>query len=179
MLAWGNSQHLCEATFGFPAYWPFIFFQLCWTFSLYCTFCKCYALLCWLFCFTLPVSFTGSYWRTSQDYSRKLLFYSKEQSLYCYKELWLKTSRKERSNWRLLLPGSTRTIPELFDKKMWTKNRRVFTALDLTECWEMVREWVYLFLQTVKKRLPKSETSQSDPEWKGNIVLHFGRQGLH
>ena len=52
-------------------------------------------------------------------------------------------------------------------------------ALDLTECWEMVREWVYLFLQTVKKRLPKSETSQSDPEWKGNIVLHFGRQGLH
>ena len=112
-------------------------------------------------------------------YSRKLLFYSKEQSLYCYKELWLKTSRKERSNWRLLLPGSTRTIPELFDKKMWTKNRRVFTALDLTECLEMVREWVYLFLQTVKKRLPKSETSQSDPEWKGNIVLHFGPQGLH
>ena len=46
-------------------------------------------------------------------------------------------------------------------------------ALDLTECWEMVREWVYLFLQTVKKRLPKSETSQSDPEWKGNIVLHW------
>ena len=40
---------------------------------------------------------------------RKLIFYSKE--------LRLKASRKERSNWRLSLLGSIGTIPELFDKK--------------------------------------------------------------
>ena len=49
--------------------------------------------------------------------SRKLIFYSKEQLFYCYKELRLKASRKERSNWRLSLLGSIGTIPELFDKK--------------------------------------------------------------
>ena len=32
------------------------------------------------------------------DYSRKLIFYSKEQLFYCYEELRLKTLRKERSN---------------------------------------------------------------------------------
>ena len=40
------------------------------------------------------------------DYSRKLIFYSKEQLFYCYEELRLKTLRKERSNRRLSLLGS-------------------------------------------------------------------------
>ena len=51
------------------------------------------------------------------DYSRKLIFYSKEQLFYCYEELRLKTLRKERSNRRLSLLGSIGRIPELFDKK--------------------------------------------------------------
>ena len=32
-----------------------------------------------------------------------------------------------------------------------------FTALDPTEYWGMIREWVYLFLQIVKKRLQKAK----------------------
>ena len=50
-------------------------------------------------------------------YSRKLIFYSKDQLFHCFKELRLKTSRKERSNRRLSLLGSIGRIPELFDKK--------------------------------------------------------------
>ena len=46
------------------------------------------------------------------DYSRKLLFYSKEQLFYCYKEVRSKTLRKEKSNRRLLLLGSIGRIPE-------------------------------------------------------------------
>ena len=50
-----------------------------------------------------------------------------------------------------------------------------FMALDPTEYWGMIREWFTCFYKP-KKRLPKNETRQSDPEWKGNIVL--GLQGL-
>jgi len=52
---------------------------------------------------------------------QKAVFYSKEQLFYCYKELPLNTLRKERSNRRLSLLGSIRTIPELFDKKNLNK----------------------------------------------------------
>ena len=83
------------------------------------------------------------------DYSRKLIFYSKEQLFYCYEELRSKTLRKERSNRRLSLLGSIGRIPELFDKKEPSR-LAFFTALDPTEYWGMIREWVYLFLQTVK-----------------------------
>ena len=73
------------------------------------------------------------------DYSRKLIFYSMEQLFYCYKELRLKTSRKERSNQRLSLLGSIVRIPELFDKKFEQRtfafSLAFFTALDLTEYW--------------------------------------------
>ena len=32
-----------------------------------------------------------------------------------------------------------------------------FAPLDPTEYWGMIREWVYLFLQTVKQRLQKAK----------------------
>ena len=48
-------------------------------------------------------------------YSRKLIFYSKDQLFHCFKELRLKTSRKERSNRRLSLLGSIGRFLELFD----------------------------------------------------------------
>ena len=58
----------------------------------------------------------------------------------------------EKKDRRLSLLGSIGGIPELFDKKF--EKRTVafsfFTALDPTEYWGMIREWVYLFLQTVK-----------------------------
>ena len=61
-------------------------------------------------------------------------------------------SRRERSDWRLSLLGSSGRIPDLFDKKF--EQRTVafsfFMALDPTEYCGMIREWVYLFLQTVK-----------------------------
>ena len=40
----------------------------------------------------------------------------------------------------------------------------LFTALDPTEYWGMISKGGDLFLQTVKYKLPKSETRQSDPE---------------
>ena len=51
---------------------------------------------------------------------QKVIFYIKQELFYCYKELRLKTSRKERSNRRLSLLGSIGRIPELFDRK-WNK----------------------------------------------------------
>ena len=48
---------------------------------------------------------------------QKVIFYIKQELFYCYKELRLKTSRKERSNRRLSLLGSIGRIPELFDRK--------------------------------------------------------------
>ena len=82
---------------------------------------------------------------------QKGTIYSKEQLFYCYKELRFKTSRKERSNRRLSLRESIRRIPELFDKKFEqrTVELSLFSLLDPTEYWGMIREWVYLFSQTV------------------------------
>ena len=39
----------------------------------------------------------------------------------------------------------------------------LFMALDPTEYWGMIREWFTCFYKP-KKRLPKNETRQSDPE---------------
>ena len=65
-----------------------------------------------------------------------------------------------------MLLGSIGRIPELLDKKFeqGTVDFSFFTALDPTEYWGVIWEWVYLSLQTVKYRLPKSETRQSDTE---------------
>ena len=57
---------------------------------------------------------------------KKVILYSKEQLFYYYKELPLKTLRKERSNWRLSLLGSIGMIPELFDKKNLNKELSSF-----------------------------------------------------
>ena len=72
--------------------------------------------------------------------------------VYCYKEPRLKILRKERSNRRLLLLGSIGRIPELFDKNLNKEpsSLALFTALERTRYWGVIREWVYLLLQTVK-----------------------------
>ena len=57
---------------------------------------------------------------------KKVIFYSKKQLFYYYRELPLKTLRKERSNWRLSLLGSIGMIPELFDKKNLNKELSSF-----------------------------------------------------
>ena len=83
------------------------------------------------------------------DYSRKLIFYSKEQLFYCYDALRLK-KKDQIADFRYLevlerFPNSSR---KNLNKE--PSHLAFFTALDLTEYWGMIREWVYLFLRTVK-----------------------------
>ena len=57
----------------------------------------------------------------------KVIFYSKEQLFYCYNELRLETSRKERSNRRLSLPLELlEGFPYCSTKNLNKKNRRVY-----------------------------------------------------
>ena len=78
-------------------------------------------------------------------------------------------SRKSDFGWHRFhfSPCLMRRLSLLGSKKKMYKeplSLAFFMALDSTEYWGMIREWVCLFLQTVKQRLPKSETLQSDPE---------------
>ena len=85
---------------------------------------------------------------------KTLLFYSKEQLRNYYKELWLKTWREKKDPIETLSRlGSLRKIPVLINQKF--EQRTVELAFP-TEYWGMISEWVHLFLQKVKWRLPKS-----------------------
>ena len=69
--------------------------------------------------------------------------------VYCYEELRLK-KKDQIADFRYLevlerFPNSSRK-----NLNKGPSHLAFFTALDLTEYWGMIREWVYLFLQTVK-----------------------------
>ena len=83
-------------------------------------------------------------------YSRKLIFYSKDQLFHCFKELKLKKLREKKDLLRYLevLEGFPNCSTKNLSKE--SLHMAFFTALDPTEYWGMIREWVYLFLQTVK-----------------------------
>ena len=85
---------------------------------------------------------------------------------YCYEELQLKTSRKERSNQRLSLLGSIGRIPELFDKK-FEQRTVAFSSFYGAGSYRILRNdkrvGVPVFTNR-KIKTTKSETRKSDPE---------------
>ena len=99
-------------------------------------------------------------------YSRKLIFYSKDQLFHCFKELKLKKLREKKD-----LIGDFRYLevlegfPNCLTKNLSEESSRIafFTALDPTEYWGMIYKGVGVPVFTNRKI--KTTKKRNAPEW--------------